>query len=214
MWARFSPAQMARRRSLARDLMRRRDLGALLVFGTSGVNRHLGNHVAAAREVGTPQEEVRAGPVRVRPAGHHRGRLPIRGRDAVDRLPALDADGRVYRRRRRAESSGRRIAQGDVVITEISASYWGYSGQIHWPVFAGAESTTPWRRLFDGAARASRRMAAAIRLGATEGDVIRAASVAGEATPSPWTDAWARNWGRWESWVARGGNRCTPSRWN
>src|SRR5213596_678605 len=32
--------ERARRWSLARDLMRRHDLGALVVFGTSGVNRH------------------------------------------------------------------------------------------------------------------------------------------------------------------------------
>src|SRR5437870_309491 len=36
----FTAHEMARRWSLARDLMRRHDLGALVVFGTSGVNRH------------------------------------------------------------------------------------------------------------------------------------------------------------------------------
>src|SRR2546430_9570798 len=36
----FTGQEMARRWSLARDLMRRHDLGALVVFGTSGVNRH------------------------------------------------------------------------------------------------------------------------------------------------------------------------------
>src|SRR5437879_8719815 len=36
----FTAHEMARRWSLARDLMRRHDLGALIVFGTSGVNRH------------------------------------------------------------------------------------------------------------------------------------------------------------------------------
>jgi Xaa-Pro aminopeptidase len=33
--------------------------------------------------------------------------------------------------------SGRLLRQGDVILTEISASHWGYSGQIHRPVFAG-----------------------------------------------------------------------------
>ncbi len=40
MWAKFSPAEMDCRWALARDLMRRHDLNALLVFGNSGVNRH------------------------------------------------------------------------------------------------------------------------------------------------------------------------------
>ncbi|MBI3975752.1 MAG: aminopeptidase P family protein, partial [Armatimonadetes bacterium] len=77
--------------------------------------------------------------------------------------------------------SDRIIARGDVIITEISASYWGYSGQIHRPIFVGAEPTPPWQRLFDVALTAYRRIAAAIRPGATERDVIRAGSVIGEA---------------------------------
>lgn len=77
--------------------------------------------------------------------------------------------------------SDRRIERGDVIITEISASYWGYSGQIHRPVFVGAEPTAAWQRLFDVARQAYDRMAAAIRPGATERDVVRAASVIGDA---------------------------------
>lgn len=76
--------------------------------------------------------------------------------------------------------SDRRIQEGDVIITEISASYWGYSGQIHRPVFVGREPTAPWQRMFDAAHEAYRRMAEVLRPGATEGDVIRAASVLGE----------------------------------
>jgi Xaa-Pro aminopeptidase len=67
-----------------------------------------------------------------------------------------------------------------VIITEISASYWGYSGQIHRPVFVGRGPTPAWQRLFDVAHDAYRGMADAIRPGATEADVIRAASVIGE----------------------------------
>ena len=40
MWARFTPTEMARRWGLARRLMDRHDLRALLLFGNSGVNRH------------------------------------------------------------------------------------------------------------------------------------------------------------------------------
>lgn len=76
--------------------------------------------------------------------------------------------------------SSRRIEAGDVILTEISASYWGYSGQIHRPVFVGREPTPAWQALFDTAREAYRRMADAVRPGASEGDVIRAASIIGE----------------------------------
>ena len=76
--------------------------------------------------------------------------------------------------------SGRRIEEGDVIITEISASYWGYSGQIHRPVFVRSDPTPTWQRMFDTALDAYTGMAAAIRPGASERDVIRAASVIGE----------------------------------
>src|SRR5918997_5801748 len=39
MWARFSAGEMARRTELARDLMERDGLDALIVFGNSGTNR-------------------------------------------------------------------------------------------------------------------------------------------------------------------------------
>jgi Xaa-Pro aminopeptidase len=84
--------------------------------------------------------------------------------------------------------SDRIIARGDVIITEISASYWGYSGQIHRPLFVGADPTPPWRSLFEVASSAYRRLAAAIRHGATERDAVRAASVIGEAGFSIYDD--------------------------
>ncbi len=77
--------------------------------------------------------------------------------------------------------SDRVIRQGDVIITEISASYWGYSGQIHRPVFVGADPTPPWGRMFDVARQAYDRMAEVSRPGAAERDIIRAASVIGES---------------------------------
>lgn len=77
--------------------------------------------------------------------------------------------------------TGRTIEKGDVIITEISASYWGYSGQIHRPIFVGAEPTGPWQKMFDAARTAYDRIAASIRPGAVERDVIRAASVIGES---------------------------------
>ncbi len=77
--------------------------------------------------------------------------------------------------------SDRIIQRGDVIITEISASYWGYAGQIHRPVFVGADPAPLWRRLFDIAREAYHRMATVMRPGAVEGDIIRAAAVIGEA---------------------------------
>jgi Xaa-Pro dipeptidase len=73
--------------------------------------------------------------------------------------------------------SQRRLESGDVVITEFSASYWGYSGQAHRPIFVDAEPTAEWRHLFDVAHDAYERIAAALRPGATEADVLTAASV-------------------------------------
>jgi Xaa-Pro dipeptidase len=71
--------------------------------------------------------------------------------------------------------SQRRLERGDVVITEFSASYWGYTGQIHRPVFVGAEPTALWQRMFDVARQAYIAMATALRTGASEADVIAAA---------------------------------------
>ncbi|HYY03487.1 MAG TPA: Xaa-Pro peptidase family protein [Gaiellaceae bacterium] len=77
--------------------------------------------------------------------------------------------------------SGRRLRRGDVVITELSASFDGYSGQIHRPVFVQAEPTDAWLRLFDVAARAYERIVDGLRSGSTEGDVIRNAAIIGDA---------------------------------
>lgn len=76
--------------------------------------------------------------------------------------------------------SDRVIRRGDVIITEISASHWGYTGQIHRPIFVGADPTPPWQALFDTARQAFDRIAAAMVPTATERDVIRAGSIIGE----------------------------------
>jgi Xaa-Pro dipeptidase len=77
--------------------------------------------------------------------------------------------------------SHRRLGAGDVVITEFSASYWGYTGQIHRPIFVEAEPTPEWQRLFDVAHAAYDAIAEAVRTGATEADAIRAAEPIREA---------------------------------
>jgi Xaa-Pro dipeptidase len=75
----------------------------------------------------------------------------------------------------------RRLERGDVIITEFSASLWGYSGQVHRPVFVGATPTNEWQRLFDVAREAYERITEGMTPGSTEGDVIRNASVIGDA---------------------------------
>jgi Xaa-Pro aminopeptidase len=77
--------------------------------------------------------------------------------------------------------SSRRLELGDVILTEFSASLGAYSGQVHRPIFVGAEPSGEWMRLFDVAKQAYERIAAALRTGSTEGDAIRAAAVIGEA---------------------------------
>ena len=308
MWASFTPAEMARRWRLARRLMDRHDLRALLLFGNSGVNRHnqanvfwlsnhldlhhcyllaprdeaiepalytgLDNHVPDARRIaevplvawgGRDPAATVAG--RLRATGITRGRLGVVGvnatfgigmpyqhhaalRRALPDLELVDvtadlaglrtvkseeelgflrraaeytdravealraevtpgipeyallgivegayrSDGGLphiafVRSMPMAEPNGclpaqnpsdRLLGEGDVIITEISASYWGYSGQIHRPVFVRAEPTPAWQRLFDAALDAYRAIVRVMRPGAHEADVVRAASVIGE----------------------------------
>lgn len=308
MWDKYSPAEMARRWRLARELMREHDLIGLLLFGNSGVNRHnnanifwltnhlelhhnyllaprdesidaalytgLTNHVPNARQVSDipviewggydPTEKLIS---RLQQTGMARGRLGLVGvnhkfgmgmpyahhQALTQGLPALElVDVTLeYSRVRTIKSaeeiawlrkaaeftdrsiralqaevrpgmtdynllgiiegsyrfdggqphiaflrsmamddpngclpaqnpSNRVIRRGDVIITEISASYWGYSGQIHRPLFVGADPTPAWQRMFDVALQAYDRIAAVIKPGATEGDVIRAAACIGE----------------------------------
>ncbi|MFL5796596.1 MAG: M24 family metallopeptidase [Actinomycetota bacterium] len=308
MWDRFSSDEMARRWRLARDLMDRHDLAALVVFGNSGVNRHnqanvfwltnhldlhhaylvaprdeaiepalytgLANHVPNARRVSDVpviewggHDPAATVAERLQKVGITTGRLGLVGVNAtfgmgmpyrhhatlVDALPGIAMvdvtrefaslrqvkSGEEIEWLRRAaaftdrtiealrdevrpglpeyallgiiegsyrsdgglshiaflrsmpmdrpngclpaqDPSDRRIEEGDVIITEISASYWGYSGQIHRPIFVRSEPTAEWQRMFDTALEAYRAMAAAMRPGATERDVIRAASVIGD----------------------------------
>jgi Xaa-Pro dipeptidase len=77
--------------------------------------------------------------------------------------------------------SRRRIEAGEVIITELSASYWGYTGQVHRPLFVGAEPAPEWQRLFDAAKQAYEGIAARMRSGADEGEVVAAAEPIREA---------------------------------
>lgn len=77
--------------------------------------------------------------------------------------------------------STRRLAQGDVVFTEISAAFWDYSGQVLRSFTVAAEPTPLYRDLHKAAEAAFDAIAAVVREGATPADVVKAAGVIEEA---------------------------------
>jgi Xaa-Pro aminopeptidase len=77
----------------------------------------------------------------------------------------------------RQNLSHRVLEHGDVINTEISVSYWGYSGQAHRPVFLQAQPNSLYRQLWDTALEAYQRCMACLRHGATSEDVLDAAEV-------------------------------------
>jgi Xaa-Pro aminopeptidase len=77
--------------------------------------------------------------------------------------------------------STRRLAQGDVVFTEISAAFWDYSGQVLRSFTVDAEPTPLYRDLHKAADAAFDAIAAVVREGATPADVVAAAAVIEEA---------------------------------
>ena len=76
--------------------------------------------------------------------------------------------------------SSRVIAKGDVLITEISAEYWGYTGQIHRAYAVGEPPTDEYRALHDVAVETYERISRALRDGATVADLLDAAEVVHE----------------------------------
>lgn len=68
--------------------------------------------------------------------------------------------------------TGRVLASGDVLLTEISAQYRGYPGQILRPFAIEAEPTPEYARLYDTAHQAFDEIAAVIRPGASVDDVL------------------------------------------
>jgi len=77
----------------------------------------------------------------------------------------------------RQNLSNRVIERGDVINTEISVSWWGYSGQMHRPIFIGAQPTDLYRRLWDTTLEAYERGVKCLRAGATSEDVLDAGDV-------------------------------------
>jgi regulator of sigma E protease len=64
------------------------------------------------------------------------------------------------------------LKRGDVIMTEISAHYWGYSGQVLRTFSVGEPPTPLYQRLYDITAETYRRVAAAIRPGVTAREVL------------------------------------------
>jgi Xaa-Pro dipeptidase len=73
--------------------------------------------------------------------------------------------------------SNRLLEKGDAIITEVSVSWWGYSGQIHRPIAVSSQPNDDYRRLYDVALQAYERLAKVIRDGATEAEVLDAADI-------------------------------------
>jgi Xaa-Pro dipeptidase len=71
--------------------------------------------------------------------------------------------------------SDRVLRAGDVLLTEISAQYDGYPGQILRPFSIGEPPTADYQRMYDLAAQVFERIAAVVRHGALVEDVLDAA---------------------------------------
>lgn len=71
--------------------------------------------------------------------------------------------------------SDRILQAGDVLITEISAQYDGYPGQILRPFSIGEPPTEDYQRIYDLAVQIFERVAAVVRHGAVVEDVLDAA---------------------------------------
>ena len=73
--------------------------------------------------------------------------------------------------------SGRRLQRGDCLITEISGSYWGYSGQIRRTYSLGEGPTPEWKKLHDAAVEAFETLAAVIKDGTSTREAEEAAEI-------------------------------------
>jgi Xaa-Pro dipeptidase len=73
--------------------------------------------------------------------------------------------------------SQRKLEPGDIVVCELSASFWGYSGQVLRSFTVEADATPLYRDLHATAEAAYAAITNAIRPGATPDDLIEATSV-------------------------------------
>lgn len=73
--------------------------------------------------------------------------------------------------------SNRTLQRGDCLITEISGSYWGYSGQIHRTYSLGEGPTPEWKKLHDAAVEAFETLSSVIKDGTSVREAEEAAEV-------------------------------------
>lgn len=73
--------------------------------------------------------------------------------------------------------SNRRLGEGDVLITEISGAYWGYSGQIHRTYSLGRPPSQEWGDLHAVAVEAFEAILGLIKDGVTSRDVEETADL-------------------------------------
>ncbi len=71
----------------------------------------------------------------------------------------------------------RKLEAGDIVLTEISAAYFGYAAQVLRPFTVSADPTPPYRGLFDAAMECFEGVAGAMKAGAPVGDILDAVEV-------------------------------------
>ncbi len=71
--------------------------------------------------------------------------------------------------------TSRVLKKGDIVITELSAEYEGYAGQIHRPISIGAKPTSNYSKLYDVAFDAYENVLSRLRDGATSEELVQAA---------------------------------------
>jgi len=77
--------------------------------------------------------------------------------------------------------SNRLIEKGDILITEISAGWWGYTGQLHRTFTVGEAPTPEYARMHEVALETFERVEAILRDGATVDEVLDAAELIQES---------------------------------
>jgi len=78
-------------------------------------------------------------------------------------------------------ASGNTIRKGDIVLTEITISYWGYDAQIHRPFAVASKPTLIYKELFDVAYQCFEKVRKALRPDATSKQVVEASSIIEES---------------------------------
>jgi Xaa-Pro aminopeptidase len=77
--------------------------------------------------------------------------------------------------------TNRALERGDVLITEISAGFGAYTGQVHRTYFLGCEPSSTWRRIHDVAVETFERIERALCDGVELEDVLDAAEYVHDA---------------------------------